>query len=105
MFKRLLQGFAHFLRALIYDDVAWTKDGYGDAGVRIGAKAVAKVRGIIVIVGLGMGGGADEIMSFGVLPPTWGKYVKFGGFILAGLATMIHAGDKNPPVPAAPPEQ
>jgi hypothetical protein len=104
MFKRLIQRLFHFLRALVYDDVAWTKDGYGEAGVRLGAKAAAKIRGLIVLAGLGVGGGADEIMSYGVLPPTWGKYVKFGGFILAGLGTMIHAGDKNPPAPVAPPE-
>ena len=101
MFKRMIQRFIHFLKALVYDDVSWTKEGYGDSGFALGSKAVAKIRAVLMLGGLVWAEQSQQIIDLGVVPQDKLKWVKFAGYALVALGAAMRAGDKNPP-PAQP---
>lgn len=101
MIKRFILGCWHFLKALVYDDVEWSKQGYGAETKQWSSKFIAKVRGVIMLTGAGATAFSKEIITTGALPHHWEPKIKAAGVVVAAMAVMLRAGDKTPPAVVA----
>jgi hypothetical protein len=80
------------LRAFLFDEQQFE---------RMGGAAVANIRAALMAAGLSSVAFSEQIAAL-IQTPEHAAKIKLGGVLVAGIAMMFRAGEKNPPPPPDP---
>jgi hypothetical protein len=79
------------IRAFLFDEQQFEK---------VGGAAVANVRAALMAAGLSSVAFSEQIAAL-IQTPEHAAKIKLAGIVVAGIAMMFRAGEKNPPEPRA----